>query len=125
MLLLHLLLLCVFLSLLTDAIFITGAFVKLEYLAWNDKLAGDRGDPVNDSSRKWTVILNDRRVSNLSTMLERREVTPGHFLHRASWSILAAVRHGLRLRELEDETDSESNSGDSDTDDNTSESDSD
>lgn len=77
-------------------ILLSGAFVRLEFLAWSDKLAVDDLRPVNQG-RRWATIMNDYRIQRLSDRLEAREITPGQFLHQASWCIAAGVHHGLRL----------------------------
>lgn len=76
------------------------SLVRLEYLAWCDKLAVDDLRKVN-RGRRWATIMNNIRIERLSERLEAVDVTPGEFLHQASWSIGAAVFHGLRLRRRE------------------------
>lgn len=49
-------------------------------------------------------------------MLENEDITPGEFLHRASWCTIAAVRHGLRIGVADaDSSDSTDSSEDSDS----------
>ncbi|XP_034231381.1 uncharacterized protein LOC117639635 [Thrips palmi] len=91
-----------------------GGFVKLEHLAWSDKVAIDSCRQVT-GSRKWKTIHNDRVVMRASELLENREITPGHFLHVASYAIHAAVLHGLKMKRRNDESDSDSD-GNSDSD---------
>lgn len=80
----------------------------MEYLAWADKIAVDNLRPVTHM-RRWSAILNDDRVEKASRLLLAGEITPADFLHRASFAVLGAVNHGLRIRP-DDESDSDSDS---------------
>ncbi|KAK3931712.1 Pyridoxine/pyridoxamine 5'-phosphate oxidase [Frankliniella fusca] len=83
-----------------------GAFVKLEHLAYSDKLAIDRGDAVT-ASKKWRAKLNDKRVKRLTGLLNNGQITVSRFLHESFYVILAAVHYGLHVR---NENDSDSDS---------------
>lgn len=81
-------------------------------MAWQDKLSVEALRPVS-ASRKWSAVRNDQRIKSLCTMLEEGDITAGQFLHRASWCILAGVKHGLRLRNEDSDSSDESDSSDS------------
>lgn len=84
-----------------------GGFVQLEFIAWSDKVAIDSLRPVAPA-RRYSAILNDRRVRMASQLLIGNQITPGHFLHEASFAIHAAALHGLRIgadSESEEESD--------------------
>lgn len=84
-----------------------GAFVRLEYLAYCTKLAVEQPRQVTNAPR-WKTVLNNERVRRSSQLLVTNQITPGQFLHQASFSIHAAVNHGLRLRNESDSEDSDS-----------------
>lgn len=74
-----------------------GGFRQLEHLAYCDKVAIDHGRKVTDK-RKWKTVWNDSTVQAATRLLHSGVLTPGEFLHRTSYAILAAVKHGLRIR---------------------------
>lgn len=76
----------------------------MEYLAWSDKEAIDQGRPITNK-RKWKTTWNETTVKTATSLLESDLLTPGTFLHRTSYSILAAVKHGLRLRNSNEDAD--------------------
>lgn len=78
-----------------------GGFVELEYISWCDKVAIDNMRPVAPG-RRYSAVLNDRRVRMASQLLINNEITPVHFLHQASPAIHAAALHGLRIGDDED-----------------------
>lgn len=82
--------------------------MRLEYLAWCDKLAVEELRAVNNP-RRWKTIWNDARIDRLATQLHNGEISPGRYLHKASWCILAAVHNGLRMNR------NETNSSDDDS----------
>lgn len=100
--------------------FVSGGFVQAEHLSWCDKLAIDIGETVN-GTRRWQAVANDDCILRESSRLVRNIITPGQFLHAASYAILAAVHHGLRINN--EDSDSESDTSDSDRESDTSESD--
>lgn len=69
-------------------------------MAWCDKLAVEASRAVNNP-RRWRTVWNDARLERLAVRLEDGEITPGQFLHGASWSNLAALHHGLRFNRNE------------------------
>jgi len=84
--------------------------VQLEFIAWSDKVAIDSLRPVAPG-RRYSAILNDRRVRMASQLLIGNQITPGHFLHEASSAIHAAALHGLRIGgDIESDIESESES---------------
>jgi len=79
----------------------------MEYLAFCDKIAVEKLQPVS-RARRWTAVLNDRQVQRASRLLLAGQTTPGHFLHQASFAVLAAVNHGLHMpTPVDNESDSE------------------
>lgn len=88
-------------------LFCAGGFVRLEYLAWLDKLAIDDNRIVTNS-RRWTTIWNDERIQQSAAMLRDGDLNAGGFLHRVSWCMVAAVDHGLRLGDPDSDSDSDS-----------------
>ncbi|KAK3924154.1 Phosphate acyltransferase [Frankliniella fusca] len=86
---------------------LVGGFVQLEYVAWCDKVAIDHMRPVAPG-RRYSAILNDRRVRMASQLLIGNQITPAHFLHQASSAIHAAVLHGLRIGDVDSDSGSES-----------------
>ncbi|KAK3916556.1 N-methyltransferase gliN, partial [Frankliniella fusca] len=84
---------------------LVGGFVKLEFLAWADKIAVDNLRPVTHV-RRWSAVLNDQRVSRASNLLRAGQSTPAWFLHQASFAILAAVDYGLHIH-VDEDSDSE------------------
>lgn len=96
-----------------------GGFVQLEHLSWCDKLAIDRLQPVAPG-RRYSAIVNDRRVRMGSQMLVNGDIEPGHFLKQTSAAIHAATMHGLHMHhesDSEDSTSEDSTSEDSTSDD--------
>ncbi|KAK3909601.1 Elongation factor 4 [Frankliniella fusca] len=88
---------------------IVGGFVQAEHLSWCDKLAIDAGETVN-GRRRWKTIANDNCVLRESNRLIRNIITPGQFLHSASYAILAAVHNGLRVNNEESDSESDDDS---------------
>ena len=85
----------------------SGSFVKLEFLAFCDKLAVDSMRPVTHTGR-WSAVVNDERVRRASALLVNRQTSRAQFLHQASFAVNAAVNHGLRIHPDEsDESDSD------------------
>lgn len=85
---------------------ISGSFKQLEYLAHCDKIAVQNMRPVTNGRRVHT-ICNDERVRRASQLLLARHITPGHFLHQVSYSIIGAVNHGLHNVPNDDYSDSD------------------
>ncbi|XP_052130715.1 uncharacterized protein LOC127751337 isoform X2 [Frankliniella occidentalis] len=74
-------------------------FVKLEYLAISDVIATRDPEVLTvNRARSWRTISTDQHVERSTRLLESGDISPGEFLHRVSWTVVAGVRHGLRLR---------------------------
>ncbi|KAE8740311.1 hypothetical protein FOCC_FOCC014185 [Frankliniella occidentalis] len=88
-------------------------FVKLEYLAMCD-VAATQNPTVYTVNRKrsWRTMYMDRAIRRSTTLLENGDISPGQFLYRTSWSVTAAVRHGLRVRRVVADSSSESDTDD-------------
>lgn len=87
--------------------------MQLEHLAYCDKVAIDKIQPVS-GARKWKSVWNDRTVSKAVSLLENGEITLAHFLHRTSYAVMAGIKQGLRLRRQDDAESEDSDSEDGD-----------
>lgn len=95
-------------------IFIPGAFVKLEFIAWCDKLAIDSLRQVAPARRS-SSLANDRRVRLASQLLINRHITPGQFLQRTAEVMHAATHYGLRMTAEDDDDSDDDSDGESDS----------
>lgn len=75
----------------------SGGFVQLEHLAWCDKLAIDQGRQVT-AGKKWKTKWNTKRVETATRLLISRSIDAAGFLKLVKYTIVAAAKQGLRLR---------------------------
>ncbi|XP_052127780.1 uncharacterized protein LOC127750346 [Frankliniella occidentalis] len=80
--------------------------VQLEHISWSDKLTLQRGKDVQFVGR-WKTVANDKRKVRLSELLNHDQITPGRFLHEASWVNQGALNHGMKL-DTKNDSDSDS-----------------
>ncbi|KAK3924637.1 (2R)-sulfolactate sulfo-lyase subunit beta [Frankliniella fusca] len=83
--------------------------VQLEHISWSDKLAIEKGNNVQ-CARRWKTAANDKRMRRLTELLNHDQISPGRFLHEASWINQGALNHGMKL-----DTKMNSDSDDSDS----------
>ncbi|KAK3911587.1 Pentatricopeptide repeat-containing protein [Frankliniella fusca] len=84
-----------------------GGFVQLDQLAFSDKLAIEKGNAPT-SGKRWKAKLNDKRVKRLSDLISNEQISCARFPHEAAFAILAAVNHGLKLNNHDEEDSSDS-----------------